>query len=296
MATFSNIKAFTGLYGNATSLNPQETNEVQVGTSPTTTALSSATKIISLEALIVGSGSDLVIDISDLDNTGSTAWTAGESQLETATAAGTITADGNAAVVVTAVGMTGSPKTINVPVLNGDTAAVWAGKVRTALAADADVSALFTVSGATTLIILTRKPIKTYTLRGLSVPLYPADDGTLNISLDNGTCTGITTAATSANTRAGVLTVGAYAPDLDGNDVFGDAGIGVVDEIYGLQIFTDPSSSSSAYVTQSTILADLPISPGGGLLLTAVNGDISDSDITIEPDSDAKVIVTIATN
>lgn len=293
MATFSNIKAFTGLYGNATSLNSQETNEVQVGTSPTTTALTSANKIVSFEALIVGSGSDLVIDVSDLDNTGSTAWTAGTAQVETATAVGTITADGNAAVVVTAAGMTGSPKTIDVPVLNGDTAAVWAGKVRTALAADADVSALFTVSGTTTAIVLTRKATKTYTLRGASVPLYPGDDGTLNISLDNGTCTGITTAATSTNTTAGVLTAGAYAPDLNGNDVFGDATGGVA-LIYGLHIYSDSSSTSDAYVTQSTVLTDVPISKGGGMLFSDPIGGISVGDITIEPASDAKVIVTIA--
>ena len=292
MASFSNIKAFTGLYGNATSLNSQETNEVQVGTSPTTTALTSATKIISFEALIVGSGSDLVIDISDLDSTGSTAWTAGTAQVETATAAGTITADGNAAVVVTAVGMTGSPKTINVAVLNGDTAAVWAGKVRTALAADADVSALFTVSGATTAIILTRKPTKTYTLRGASVPLYPANDGTLNISLDNGTCTGITTAATSADTTAGVLTVGAYAPDLDGNDVFGDATSGIT-TLYGLLIKNDLLSDDFVTNSMSTTLADLPLEVGDSFLYTAYNG-ATPSDITIEPTSNAKVTVTIA--
>jgi hypothetical protein len=112
-------------------------------------------------------------------------------QVETATAAGTITGAGNAAVVVTAAGMTGSPKTINVAVAENDTAATWAGKVRSALAADTAVAALFDVGGLTTSIVLTRKT-------------PAANDATLNISLDNGTCTGITTAASSANTTAGV--------------------------------------------------------------------------------------------
>lgn len=289
MATFSNIKAFTGLYGNATSLNSQETNEVQVGVSPTTTALSSATKIVSFEALIVGSASDLVIDISDLDNTGSTAWTAGTAQVETTTAAGTITADGNAAVVVTAAGMTGSPKTINVPVLNGDTAAVWAGKVRTALAADAAVSALFTVSGTSTAIVLTRKPTKTYTLRGSNVPLYPADDGTLNISLDNGTCTGITTAATSANTTAGVETVGAYAPDLNGNDVFGDATGGLM-SLISFFVQNDSTSDGSLSLTQSAAIANYEITANG--VFFVMNGD--SNDLTVSTDTNAKGIITIA--
>jgi hypothetical protein len=112
-------------------------------------------------------------------------------QVETATAVGTITGSGNAAVVVTAAGMTGSPKTLNVAVLENDTAATWAGKVRTALGLDAAVTALFAVSGSGAEIILTKL-------------LPAANDATLNISLDNGTCTGITTAATSADTAAGV--------------------------------------------------------------------------------------------
>ena len=112
-------------------------------------------------------------------------------QVETATVIGTITGDGNASVVVTAAGMTGSPKTIPVAVLTDDDASAVAGKIRTALGLDAAVIALFAVSGATDKVILTR--------------LSPAaNDATLNISIDNGTCTGLTTAATSANTTAGV--------------------------------------------------------------------------------------------
>lgn len=112
-------------------------------------------------------------------------------QVETATAAGSITGSGDATVIVTAAGMSGTPKTISVAVLNGDAAADWAAKVRAALTADTAVAALFTVSGATDKIILTRKT-------------PAANDTSLNISLDNGTCTGITTAGTSANTTAGV--------------------------------------------------------------------------------------------
>jgi len=76
-------------------------------------------------------------------------------------------------------------------VLENDTASDVAGKIRTALGLDADVIARFAVSGATDKVILTR--------------LAPAaNDATLNMSIDNGTCTGLTTAATSADTTAGV--------------------------------------------------------------------------------------------
>ena len=112
-------------------------------------------------------------------------------QVETATAAGTITQAGNATVVVTAADVSGTPVTLSVAVALNDTATLWAAKVRTALAANAAISAEYLVSGSTTSIVLTRKVL------GLH-------DDTLNISLDNGTCTGITTAATSVNTTAGL--------------------------------------------------------------------------------------------
>ncbi len=112
-------------------------------------------------------------------------------QIETATAAGTITSSGDAQVIVTAAGMTGNPKTLAVAVLENDTAAQWAEKIRTALTDDAAITAMFTVGGADASIILTRK-------------VYAADDGTLNVALADGTCVGITAAPASANTQAGV--------------------------------------------------------------------------------------------
>lgn len=112
-------------------------------------------------------------------------------QVETAVAAGTITQSGNMTCTVTAAGMTGSPKALSVAVLENDTAAQWADKVRTALGLDADVTALFAVSGADENIVLTR--------------LAPAaNDATLNIALADDTSAGITEDATSDNTTAGV--------------------------------------------------------------------------------------------
>jgi hypothetical protein len=115
----------------------------------------------------------------------------GVAQAETATAAGTVSTTGNASVVVTAAGMTGSPKTISVAVVENDDASAIAGKIRAVLAADAAVVAMFAVSGATDKVILTR--------------LNPAaNDTTLNIAIADGTSVGVTTATSSANTTAGV--------------------------------------------------------------------------------------------
>lgn len=119
----------------------------------------------------------------------------GVQQVETATVVGTITVSGNAAVIVTAAAMLNSPKTIQVPVANTDSASAAAGKIRTALVADADVghvaTGLFNVSGSGANIVLTTKRKK-------------ANDTTVNVSIANGTCTGLTAAPTSANTTAGV--------------------------------------------------------------------------------------------
>jgi hypothetical protein len=134
----------------------------------------------------------------------------GVQQVETATAAGTITGSGNATVVVTAAGMPGSPKTLNVALLNGDTAAQWAQKVRDALTADLTINGFFAISGASTSIVLTARATG-------------PNDPTMNISLANGACTGITPAPTSADTTPGSVTL-PKTPNiltcLDGNNSF----------------------------------------------------------------------------
>lgn len=112
-------------------------------------------------------------------------------QVETATVAGTVTGNGNATVVITAPNMPNSPKTISVAVVNADTASQVATKIRTALNADTDVKNFFTIGGSGADITLTTKTAR-------------ANDSTMNMSVDNGTCTGLTAAPTSANTTAGV--------------------------------------------------------------------------------------------
>lgn len=118
----------------------------------------------------------------------------GTQQVETATAAGTVTGTGNAKVTITSALIPGSPRVVLVAVTNGDTASVWAGKVRTALSNDPEVSDAYIVGGTTTAIVLTARHTA-------------LNDTSLNIALDNDTSTGITPAASSANTTAGVYTL-----------------------------------------------------------------------------------------
>ncbi len=111
----------------------------------------------------------------------------GTYQVETATATGTASGSGNITVTVT---RSGSSLATPVAILNGDTPAVWAVKVRTALQGTA-LNDLFYIA-----VVNTNK------IR-LTAKSRAANDSTLNIAIAAGT-TGITAAPTSVNTTAGV--------------------------------------------------------------------------------------------
>jgi hypothetical protein len=129
-------------------------------------------------------------------------------QSETATAAGTITNSGNASVTVTAAALSGTPVTYSVPVVSGDTAATWAETVRTYLQGQTALTALYSVSGTDTTIVLTR-------LVAGSV------DATLNIALADGTSTGVTTAASSSDTTSKLYLDAYVTPKAQASSVVG---------------------------------------------------------------------------
>lgn len=141
-------------------------------------------------------------------------------QVETATVLGTITGTGNATVTVTAFGMGNSPKAISVAVTSGDTASIVGGLIRTALAFDSDVAAMFLVSGSGANIVLTKH-------------VAAANDSTLNIAIANGTCTGLTAAPTSTNTTAGTGLTNGYCTlaQLKSADVLNKANSTASDEV-----------------------------------------------------------------
>ena len=113
-------------------------------------------------------------------------------QVETATVVGTISTAGNATVIVTAAGVTGSPITFPVAVALSDTATAVAGKIRTALSGNANLTALYTVGGPGASVTLTRNAIAN-------------EDANLNISVANGTCAGLTAALISTHTQSACL-------------------------------------------------------------------------------------------
>lgn len=115
-------------------------------------------------------------------------------QVETLTVVGTVSGSGNINVTVTAVGMTGTPKTVGVAVTASDTAAIVARKIATALQADADIghptTGFFTVTHFGADVILIARD-------------GAANDSTMNIAYVQTTATGLTNVATSANTTPG---------------------------------------------------------------------------------------------
>jgi hypothetical protein len=289
-------RAFVGLNTRVTPTASNVSGTSTVGIANTTVTLSGVDTAYTFDALIIGSAS-LVFDLADCNNTGTTSWTAGVAQVETATAVGTIGTPGNATVVVTAAGMTGSPKTISVAVANGDTAATWAGKVRTALAADTAVSALFTVSGSTTAIVLTRKPTSTWTVGTTTANVFPANDTSLNISLDNSTCSGITTAATSANTTSGVATAGVYAPDADGKDFEGNTLTAIASASVGGLMITNSEDSADSIdlATASSKYGFDALPAGGGAMFYGASVNLPlDTNLTITTSTSANALVKVA--
>jgi len=122
-------------------------------------------------------------------------------QVETATAAGTISAAGKAVATVTGAGLA-APVAVTFAVAASDTASAWAAKARAAIAANATIAAKYKIIspvGASAAIVLSRI-VDDYGF---------ANDATMNIALADDTSVGITEAATSANTTAGAVATGA---------------------------------------------------------------------------------------
>lgn len=102
--------------------------------------------------------------------------------------AGSVTAAGNASVVVTSAFLAGSPITVPVPVLNGDTPTAYAAKVAAALNANAVFNQAFVASNATIVLKITRNP----NLSG--------EDASLLFTVSTGTAVGITTVSSTITT------------------------------------------------------------------------------------------------
>ncbi|CAB4159067.1 hypothetical protein UFOVP736_34 [uncultured Caudovirales phage] len=268
------------LTGQGTPEREGSSGTLDVGAPNQSFSFSGDTHVIYSRRVRLFSGSTSTFDLITNAFVETPPYTAAIAQRDTATAAGTITLAGNAAVTVTAAGLTGSPLAISVPVSLGDTASVWAGKVRTALAANAAIAAMFEILGSGTSIILDR----------IIDDAGVANDATLNIALANGTCTGITPAASSANTISGSVAVGGLADGANGVDAEGLA-LPPLSGIVGF--FVQGIRGSLRYNDGST--QDGQVDAGGMDCKSNENTLTLDDSLILEPlVSPCEVIITVA--
>ena len=169
-------------------------------------------------------------------------------QVVDATIVGTITGSGNAKITVTASGMTGSPRAISVPVVNGDSDSDVAYASRYALATDLYVSNFFSISGAGAHIVLTCRA-------------DAANDTTMNIASANDTCSGLTNEPTSTITTQGavVITNGYITLDdfhnlarIDSTKTSDDASIAML--IEAASRYIDNNTSRRFYLPASDVI------------------------------------------
>jgi len=186
-----------------------------------------------------------------------------------------LSGEGNATVVVTSSGMTGSPITLAVPVASSDTASIVASKIKTAIEENANITALYDVSVSSTDVVLTAK-----------MPV--ANVSTLNIALSNGTCAGLTAVSTSTNTTAGVAAV-KQQENIYVTGTIGTAGNATV-------------VVTAAGMANSPITLSVPVASGDSSTVVATkvnatlaqNSDITDF-FTISPDNGRYVRLTAKT-
>jgi len=285
----ANSRATLGLTTKATPTSTAVNGSVQIGDNPQTITFPDANVGYSVRAFFAAGAPTFALALTTGATTGSTAFVTGVAQVETATAAGTCTTSGDITVTVTSAGMTGSPLAVTVPIVATDTAATWAGKVRTALAANATIAARFTVSGTTTAIILTRKPGQVLTDGVNSVNLFVANDSTLNIAIAAGT-TGITAAPTSANTTAGTVTSGVHIHDGDAKDF---EGVTIPTCVPNAVLFAN-GGTNALEIDGGGTLANLDIEGGSSILFAGGNVLTGETALTIVGSSTYLTVTVLA--
>lgn len=186
-----------------------------------------------------------------------------------------LSGEGNATVVVTSSGMTGSPIILSVPVASSDTASIVASKIKAALKSNENISPLYDASVSGADVILTAK-----------VPA--ANVSNLNIALSNGTCAGLTQVSTSANTTAGI------APIKQQENIYVTGTIGTAGNATVIV--------TAAGMTNSPITLSVPVASGDSATAVASkinaalaqNSDITDF-FTISADNGRYVRLTAKT-
>lgn len=218
-----------------------------VGLIPTAQAFATADIGYAVSARLTTASTTATLDVQSGVCTGSAAFVAGTAQVETATvvAASGATSNGNCIVTVTGASLTGSPLAVTVALTTAsNTATLVAAALAAGLQANAAIAAKYTVTSSGANIILT--------VNVDSDSNYIANDATLNIAIPSGL--GITAAATSTDTTAGVATSGVQVLDGGGTDFEGVTLVSMA-RIYAIEINV---TSGTASATNGTQVLTLP--------------------------------------
>ena len=292
--TISQTRANYGLLATVTPTSPNSSGSLNVGVASGNANLSLVNTVYSVQALVAGAASDLVINLATGSKSGSTAWTAGSAQVETATvvaASGATT--GTLAVVVTSSGMTGSPLTVNVSLVAAThtTAALIAQAIVDALNANTVVAARFTASRSTAAVLLTRKPTATYTVGSVSVPVYLVGDAS---EFTIPTALGITgaTSTTGAGAAAGVASAGCYVVG-DGEDFEGNAFTAIGANKIGGLYFSNSSVSPSALEILGSKYSVVSLPIGGSVQFVSALSTLQTDALTITPTSSTALVTIV---
>ena len=218
------------------------TGRVTVGTSAAQQSFATADIGYAISTRLTTSSTTATLDVQTGVCTGSAAFVAGVAQVETATvvAAAGATSSGNCIVTVTGSTLTGSPLAVTIPLTtSANTATLVASALASGLNANTAIAAKYSVASSGADIVLTVKADANGN--------YLANDGTLNIAIPGGL--GITAAATSTDTTAGVVSSGVQVLDGDGKD-FEGVTLPSMARIYALEINVTSGSASASNGTQ----------------------------------------------
>lgn len=274
------ISSATAVYGmNCTgtfSDTGLQSGSVQIGPSQTGVPFTSATIGYGLKGELTTSGNTFVLDVQAGSATG-TSYVAGTAQVETATvvAASGCTSNGNCSLTFTSAAVTGSPLTVVVALTTAsNTATLVAAALAAGLAANTAIAAVWTVTSSGADIIFTR-------IADANGYKYANEAGT-NLAIPSGL--GLTAAATSANTTAGVVTSGtSITVGGDGKDFEGVA-LSSIATLYGILVDVTSGSATASNGTHTFPL------PAMFYNSTGFTGTFITADLTITATAAATVV------
>lgn len=185
----------------------------------------------------------------------------GVKQVERLTVVGTVGAGGVGNITVnvktssagpSALYNSGNGKNVVVAVANNDTATQVAGKIRTALDADADVAAWFAAAGGTGANV------------DMTVEAAAENDASLNLSYVNTTASGLTEVPTSTNQTAGkgvndlIAAIEAAALPANASEVIREGTVKAIGMLRSLGLLTVPLLEPLTTVDGLIALSNVP--------------------------------------